>query len=1071
MLGPGRAGAQDCTLSGNRVDFDFDVQIIGTLGGNSALPRDINAHGVVVGDSTVGFGNSRHAFRWSGGQTVGLPAPGSDSNALAINDREEVVGYVRGFDGIHYPAYWNAAGQLTDLRTVIPINSPSIQVSDINNRGEIVGNDYAANPIQPFVFNIDTGGLSFLPAQGVTQATVINDQGVVGGVLDSGTGTITVFTWTRGGGLVDRGTAGKTTQQVYGLNESGVPVGQIILGPPGFQTITYTGGFKGNDELPGLRHPGAGFPIWTRGQANDINKFGEVVGSASNNNPDTNPDSGGFLWYGGGALPINSIIDELDPFTKITALTGINDHGQIIGGGGTGYGFYPFILNPGPSIDAIDPNPDVNRNLVDANGDITTDTQVLASENLETLLGLAADGATPIVLRIRAPSEGIVQVRVQDENGSSSEAGTLSTLGGSEEEDSLFLATEEIDDVHMAFAVLKAPADFPRTSGADAGQETRPLCVLAEWNPIGGNPKTGIAQLDLHRPPVVLIHGLWSSAGTWGWSLQDDTLYRVKAEDYSGTAADFFRNNVVHVRLGRDTAVRQLRAERVATTQVDVFGHSMGGLLSRLHVANARGDYRRTNNFQSGDVHKLVTVNTPHLGSPLANILVSLSFAYGQTFDDMMARMGFPVDQGAVFDLQTDSPEILNLPAVDLPVHAFVGTGGSDLIDLDLPLPGRAGTLWRAVQFFEDLIFGVGVEHDLIVSRPSQEGGLGAGSSQTSLFSFVPGLHMGGVTAAPEADARARELLDTPIGDTSSFAAGFPAGPGFLGGIAAGIPSVPQAVPESVAITQPAPGSSVAPGSTLVVTVQGVGGFVPARVLVVSPFDAQTVEAAPFSVSLDIPDQAGGPFEISAFAFDAADNPAASPAVGLQADVPASLVSLTPVPVGLSLFALSPPTLAAVVGNYSDGVDRPLNGAAQGTTYSSSDSCIADADADGFVSGGRIGSAQVAISNSGVGTSVDVEVVSALGDFDANGVIDDADFAVFNQAFGHSVGDPEYREEADFDDDGIVTLVDHQLFTAAMRSPCNPSPAGPQGCGLLGIEAALLVAAALARRRRRSGHA
>jgi len=92
-------------------------------------------------------------------------------------------------------------------------------------------------------------------------------------------------------------------------------------------------------------------------------------------------------------------------------------------------------------------------------------------------------------------------------------------------------------------------------------------------------------------------------------------------------------------------------------------------------------------------------------------------------------------------------------------------------------------------------------------------------------------------------------------------------------------------------------------------------------------------------------------------------------------------------------------------------------------------------------------------------------------DFDANGVIDDADFAVFNQAFGHSVGDPEYREEADFDDDGIVTLVDHQLFTAAMRSPCNPSPAGPQGCGLLGIEAALLVAAALARRRRRSGHA
>ena len=64
------------------------------------------------------------------------------------------------------------------------------------------------------------------------------------------------------------------------------------------------------------------------------------------------------------------------------------------------------------------------------------------------------------------------------------------------------------------------------------------------------------------------------------------------------------------------------RQGRIAATQVDVVTHSMGGILARKHATGLT--YQRYDNYQQGDFNKLVTFNTPHAGSPWANVVRDL---------------------------------------------------------------------------------------------------------------------------------------------------------------------------------------------------------------------------------------------------------------------------------------------------------------------------------------------------------------------------------------------------------------------------------------------------------------
>jgi len=637
-------------------------------------------------------------------------------------------------------------------------------------------------------------------------------------------------------------------------------------------------------------------------------------------------------------------------------------------------------------IEGIDPNPA----LLIA-GDVSTLTDLLGSNYGSGVLGLAADGITRVLLRATVPGSGWVEFRLSDENGIASSVGTLRSPGGTEDVMTLLVPVEHlVDGRYMAFAVLKAPSDFVR-GPADGTLASRPIEVSAVYAPAGGGDNlTSTRRLDLYRPPVLLLHGIWDSAQTWGWSLLNDSRFLVHVANYKGSNAAPFTFNVNQAQLGISQAVKAMRRRSIAVTQADAFGHSMGGLLLRMYAAGP--SYQRDNDFRGGDIHKLVTVDTPHLGSTWANLLYPFfsNPVFGPFFESKAIDTGHCFTCGAVADLREDGAAICALSAVHVPVHAFVGVGGSDMISagLEASFPTAVSGFLDVLRFFgvyPDVFPPPGLQHDLVVGRISQEGGLTTGSSQTSSFGFASlsppnlGLHIFSVTRETQVGDRAVEILNAPVGDSQIFASGFPK-------VTCSGESVSRFLPSSSAvgggsiggleITEPLAGTSISPGQPLRVSVQGTGSFEPARVLVSATHDTEVLTLAPFSAMMNIPADVTGDVVIAAFAFDAAGNFAAASEVIVHSESPASLVGITANPQVLYMFSFESSQNLSVVGHYDDGVDRDISASSKGTIYASSDSSIAEIDGSGLVARHGVGVVTITATNGTHETSALVVVVS-----------------------------------------------------------------------------------------------
>jgi Leucine-rich repeat (LRR) protein/pimeloyl-ACP methyl ester carboxylesterase len=259
----------------------------------------------------------------------------------------------------------------------------------------------------------------------------------------------------------------------------------------------------------------------------------------------------------------------------------------------------------------------------------------------------------------------------------------------------------------------------------------------------------GTFDLTPVPPPVLLVHGLNSSGATWTelkkYLLANNYLPSPLIATPDLPKDQAFDPTYTKVGDKIDNLLFTARSSGVAANKVDIIGHSMGGILSRLYLQN----------YGNKKINKLITLNTPHSGSPLANYLQDPSLGgsilnvFGSVSSSFFSAIPKP-NSGAIIDLQIGSNAIDNLlngtalNASVVPCHAIHTTASLAAVNVGCTLlPGVVSKIPIVGNFvsvplrlicigarpiLNESIFkdanGNSDTHDWVVTTQSQKGGL-----------------------------------------------------------------------------------------------------------------------------------------------------------------------------------------------------------------------------------------------------------------------------------------------------------------------------------------------------------
>jgi uncharacterized repeat protein (TIGR03803 family) len=404
-----------------------------------------------------------------------------------------------------------------------------------------------------------------------------------------------------------------------------------------------------------------------------------------------------------------------------------------------------------------------------------------------TVSALAADGVTPLIIRWRfSKAVGSVTFSLSDSACAATRPQTCENTGtflcldpfdcGLDPNNPLTVTATAHplkDGTYMAFALMQAPIDFVRPSSAtvDAMLPNRTLKVTATLAAGNGSPQMqSTLPLTLWRPPVALLHGIWSNACTWKLPIQTDNRYFVYPQDYEPTNSVRFTVNALQPQRAINGALAKMRSRNIAATQADFVGHSMGGILARLYTGNANSavPYQRPENLGLGDIHKLITLDSPHLGSSLANALVdgnNDATDIGVAFEEITSHTpvtktcnpqnslssllpSYCVTCGALLDLSQGSAALSGMPDVNVPSHVIVGRGGAAAVADSSGFVAGMSSFLGPASVVAEAIAGLGPlyqftyfgtdDHDVIVSATSQTGIVLSRDQITYLDSHIP---------------------------------------------------------------------------------------------------------------------------------------------------------------------------------------------------------------------------------------------------------------------------------------------------------------------------------------------
>jgi hypothetical protein len=625
---------------------------------------------------------------------------------------------------------------------------------------------------------------------------------------------------------------------------------------------------------------------------------------------------------------------------------------------------------------------------------------------------IAADGESRLLLRIVANNPG--QVTISESLGNTQQNGSLSGLSnyrGASPASAVSVQLKQYGSQYIGFAVFRSPIDF-----AISGYEnrlTRPITLNVSYT--GGN---STVSLTLRRPPIFISHGLWS----WGWGNEAIESFRNtiwnRFTDSGGKNIndyiwlnDCLSENADGVLIGSNKTrsnirdyLKYLRSRGATVTQVDYLGHSMGGQWGRLVQQRFSKD---SFTYDRGYLHKLITLDTPHVGSFVADI--------GQFILDSTARQIFgfpsvkdclckvssefqkPFCKGAIRDL-TSYGSIENLKEVSVPSHAIMGNKHIDTACALLSASswvsgGTAEPIVKILKVAELLLktinpdygcknwfnqFDFSTETDYVVDLHSQEGGL----SGSNLNEFE---HKHTASFDSDVNQCFFDLLNKDVND-NAFATGFPASYTLLDSqqrlslITASkrLSSFENQTPlGEIQFSKPVSGTTVQPGAQVNVAITLTGTLTLKNVLIMAAgSDVVELVNPPYTAVVTVPTDAYGTFAIFALG-EGTDENLYGASVTLSVNSAAVLQKVDVTPQSLYL-DLGQELDISVTGTYSDGTIRSLSSSAQGTVYKSSDENILSVSVDGTVTPHAIGVGFVLVSPaSSIPVTVRVEITAS----------------------------------------------------------------------------------------------
>lgn len=181
-----------------------------------------------------------------------------------------------------------------------------------------------------------------------------------------------------------------------------------------------------------------------------------------------------------------------------------------------------------------------------------------------------------------------------------------------------------------------APDDFASAGIDELSAERKIRCIISLFE----NSNTALSgseiSISVVRPPLALVHGLGGSPTTYdnfGYGaysvsvlFKDDSRFKVR-KALNLYPSDAFEKNA-NVLLAKDNTkldqslaflIDDMRIKGYACNRVDYVGHSMGGCV--LRYATQLSDWKSNLNYNKGYVNKFITLDTPHQGSPLGDIV------------------------------------------------------------------------------------------------------------------------------------------------------------------------------------------------------------------------------------------------------------------------------------------------------------------------------------------------------------------------------------------------------------------------------------------------------------------